>query len=103
MKPAIAFEMAVSSVRFGPGVTGDVGMDLADMGARTALVIADPAVSRLPLDGARGQPPCARVMDALAAAGVQARLYDRVSIEPTDASWADAVAFAARRCRYRAR
>jgi hydroxyacid-oxoacid transhydrogenase len=94
MKPAIAFEMAVSSVRFGPGVTGDVGMDLADMGARTALVIADPAVSRLPLDGARGQPPCARVMDALAAAGVQARLYDRVSIEPTDASWADAVAFA---------
>ena len=86
MKPAVAFEMAVSSVRFGQGVTGDVGMDLADMGVRTALVVVDPAVRHLP--------PCARLMDALAASGVQARLYDRVSIEPTDASWAEAIAFA---------
>jgi hydroxyacid-oxoacid transhydrogenase len=86
MKPAVAFEMAVSSVRFGQGVTGDVGMDLADMGARTALVVVDPVVSRLP--------PGARLLDALDAAGVRARLYDRVSIEPTDASWADAIAFA---------
>ena len=28
-----AFEMAVSSIRFGTGVTREVGQDLADMGA----------------------------------------------------------------------
>lgn len=78
--------MAVSSVRFGSGVTADVGMDLADMGIRRALVVADPAISRLP--------PCARVLDSLGASGISARLYDKVSIEPTDTSWAEAVAFA---------
>ena len=48
-KPAheIAFEMAVSSIRFGTGVTREVGMDLADLGARRALLITDPVVARL--------------------------------------------------------
>ena len=42
MKNDIAFEMAVSSIRFGKGVTREVGMDLAELGARHALVITDP-------------------------------------------------------------
>lgn len=87
MESAAAFEMAVSSLRFGRGVTGEVGLDLADMGVRTALVIIDPVVATL----APGQ----RLLDALAASGVTARVYDQVSIEPTDTSWAAAIAFAA--------
>ncbi len=47
MSNEIAFEMAVSSVRFGPGVTREVGMDLADMRVRHALVITDPGVRKL--------------------------------------------------------
>jgi hydroxyacid-oxoacid transhydrogenase len=78
--------MAAGSVRFGSGVTAEVGMDLADLGVGRALVVADPALRTLP--------PLQRLMDGLAASGVLARLYDRVSIEPTDASWADAIAFA---------
>ena len=33
-----AFEMAVSSIRFGKGVTREVGMDLAELGAKHVLV-----------------------------------------------------------------
>ena len=43
----IAFEMAVSSVRFGAGVTREVGMDLKEMGARLALVVTDPVLRKL--------------------------------------------------------
>ena len=43
----IAFEMAVSSVRYGVGVTREVGMDLADMGATLVMVVTDPVVAKL--------------------------------------------------------
>jgi hydroxyacid-oxoacid transhydrogenase len=45
MSKDIAFEMAVSSVRFGVGVTREVGMDLAEMGARLVLVVTDPVLA----------------------------------------------------------
>jgi hydroxyacid-oxoacid transhydrogenase len=79
------FEMAASSVRFGAGVTAEVGLDLADLGVRQVLVVADPALSALA--------PVGRVMESLAASGISARLFDRVAIEPTDASWAAAIEF----------
>ena len=37
-----AFQMAASNIRYGPGVTREVGMDLADMGARHVMVVTDP-------------------------------------------------------------
>src|SRR6187399_912008 len=82
----IAFEMAASSVRFGAGVTREVGMDLVDLGVRRALVVTDPSVARLA--------PVATVLAALDEAGVQAVLYDKVRVEPTDVSFRDAIEFA---------
>ena len=41
MKTDSAFEMATAAVRFGPGVTHEVGMDMADMGARRVMVLTD--------------------------------------------------------------
>jgi len=81
-----AFEMAVSSVRFGVGVTREVGMDLADLGARRVLVVADPNVS--------GLPPVHAVLESLAQNGIDAVLFPRVRIEPSDASLRAAIAFA---------
>ena len=78
--------MAASSVRFGVGVTREVGMDLVDLGVRRALVVTDPKVAQLP--------PVQTVLAALDAAGVGAVLYDRVRVEPTDVSFRDAIHFA---------
>ena len=43
-----AFQMAASNVRFGKGVTGEIGMDLRDMGVKRTLVVMDPALVDLP-------------------------------------------------------
>jgi hydroxyacid-oxoacid transhydrogenase len=78
--------MAVSSIRFGPGVTREVGMDLAELGAKRVLVLTDPVLKSLP--------PVRTVMDSLASNRIPATLYDRVRVEPTDESFLDAIAFA---------
>jgi hydroxyacid-oxoacid transhydrogenase len=82
----IAFEMAVSSIRFGAGVTREVGMDLADLGARNVLVITDPLL--------RTMRPIATVLESLDAAHIPYTVYDRTRVEPTDESFHDAIAFA---------
>jgi hydroxyacid-oxoacid transhydrogenase len=81
-----AFEMAVSSIRFGVGVTREVGMDLSDLGVRRVLALTDPIVARLP--------PAQTVADSLTASGIEFVVYDRVRVEPTDESFLDAIAFA---------
>jgi hydroxyacid-oxoacid transhydrogenase len=81
-----AFEMAVSSIRFGKGVTREVGMDLAELGAKHVLVITDPVVRKLP--------PVKTVIDSLDASKIKYDIYDRVRVEPTDESFLDAINFA---------
>jgi hydroxyacid-oxoacid transhydrogenase len=81
-----AFEMVASNVRFGAGVTREVGMDLVDLGVRRALVVTDPNLTRLA--------PVHTALSALEDAGVQVVLYDRVRVEPTDVSFRDAIQFA---------
>ena len=78
--------MAVAAVRYGAGVTRELGMDLADRGIRRALIVTDPVVARLS--------PARAVVDSLDANGVQWVMYDRVRVEPTEESWLDAIDFA---------
>jgi len=82
-----AFEMATSAIRFGPGVTREIGLDLAELGIRHALVITDPWMRTLP--------PVAAVEQSLDDAKVPYTLFDRVRVEPTDISFQEAIAFAA--------
>ncbi len=89
MTHEIAFEMSGASVRFGAGVTREVGMDLADLGVHHALVITDPRL--------RQMLPVHTVLESLEANGVAFTLYDRVRVEPNDESFQDAVEFA-RQC-----
>jgi hydroxyacid-oxoacid transhydrogenase len=84
-----AFEMAVSNIRFGAGVTREVGSDLKDLGVRTALVFADPKL-RAMTPGNVVQ----TVLESLEQHGIAATVYDRIRVEPSDESFLDAITFA---------
>lgn len=82
----IAFEIAASNVRFGPGVTREVGLDLADLKVNRALVLTDPKLARLR--------PVHRTLESLESARIPFTLYDEVRVEPTENSFRHAIAFA---------
>ncbi len=86
MQREFAFEMATSNIRFGAGVTREVGMDLADLGARRVMVVTDSHLAKLP--------PVATVLESLEAEKVEYSLFDRVRVEPTDQSLQEAIEFA---------
>jgi len=81
-----AIELATSNIRFGPGVTRELGMDLAGNGLRRAMVLTDANLAKLK--------PVATVLASLEDNGVEFELYDRVRVEPTDASFQEAIACA---------
>jgi hydroxyacid-oxoacid transhydrogenase len=91
MTHEIAFEMSGASVRFGAGVTREVGMDLADLGTRHTLVITDPLL--------RQMRSVQTALESLEANGIPYSLYDRVRVEPSDESFANAIEFA-RQCAF---
>jgi len=80
------FEMATSSIRFGSGATREVGPELGDRGIGRVLVVTDPHL--------RGSAPLDTVLESLEGEGVGYALFDRVRIEPTDASFREAIALA---------
>jgi hydroxyacid-oxoacid transhydrogenase len=81
-----AFELAASSIRFGWGVTREIGMDLAEMKARRVMVLTDPNLARLA--------PVATVVQSLRDNHVSFALFDRVRVEPSDVSLREAIDFA---------
>jgi hydroxyacid-oxoacid transhydrogenase len=81
-----AFEMATSNIRVGAGATREVGMELADLETRRAMVVADPNLRELA--------PVAGLLESLSDEKVQCSVFDRVRIEPTDVSFQEAIAFA---------
>jgi hydroxyacid-oxoacid transhydrogenase len=83
-----AFEFTAARVRFGAGVTREIGMELADLRAEAVLVLADPNLARLT--------PVTTVLESLEQSRVPFVLYDQVCIEPTEQSWRHAIQFAAR-------
>ncbi len=80
------FTYGAPGLKFGDGAADEIGFDLAQLGARRALVITDPGVA------ATGLPE--RVATQMTRFGVEAAVYDGVRIEPTDASMQAAVDWA---------
>ncbi|KAL2264630.1 hypothetical protein VTJ83DRAFT_7140 [Remersonia thermophila] len=81
-----AFEMAASSIRFGPGATREIGMDVTNLGAKRVCVVTDPTVNELVA--------MRTVREALDAEGVEYRVFKDVVIEPKDYSVKAAIEWA---------
>ncbi|ORY61378.1 putative Fe-containing alcohol dehydrogenase [Pseudomassariella vexata] len=81
-----AFEMAASSIRFGPGVTQEVGMDFKNMGAKRVCVVTDSTVRHLTATK--------QVEEALSREGIEFTIFDKVRVEPKDSSIKEAIDFA---------
>jgi hydroxyacid-oxoacid transhydrogenase len=81
-----AFEMAASSIRFGPGCTSEVGMDVENIGAKNVVVVTDPNVDQLVA--------MKTVREALDSRGITYEVFKDVSIEPKDTSVKKAIEFA---------
>lgn len=80
-----AFEMACSNIRYGPGVTKEVGLDCKNLGATNVCVMTDPYVAQLSA--------LKQTLESLDLAGVKFSVYDKVRVEPSKQSFEDAIKF----------
>jgi hydroxyacid-oxoacid transhydrogenase len=86
MASETAFTMDTSSIKFGPGVTREIGYEMKRLGASRVMVVADPNLAT--------SEPISLTLEALRAEGIDPVLYDRVHTEPTDVSFKEAIQFA---------
>ena len=80
------FTMDSSSIKYGPGATREVGYDMGQLGGRRVMVVTDPRLA--------DSEPVAITLKSLRSASLDAVLFDRVRVEPTDASMRTAIQFA---------
>jgi alcohol dehydrogenase class IV len=80
------FTYGAPGLKFGPGAADEIGHDLAQLGVERVLLVTDAGVA------ATGHP--ARIAERMGDRGLAVTAYDRVHVEPTDASMDDAIAFA---------
>ena len=86
MKRETAFSLETSSIRYGPGVTREVGYEMRRLGVRRVMVVTDPNLS--------GEEPVSVALEALRMEGLEAAEYGGVRVEPTDVSFKEAIRFA---------
>ena len=77
------FSTDASSIVFGAGATREVGPRARAFGLKRVLLVTDPRLAKLP--------PVETATESLRGAGVEFDIFDRVRVEPTDASWLDAI------------
>ncbi len=81
-----AFTLDTSSIKFGPGVTRELGHDLKRLGVTRVMVVTDPRL--------RDLQPVATAVEAIHGEGLEALVFDQVRVEPTDESFREAITFA---------
>ena len=79
----VAVELATSAIRYGTGVSREIGMDLADRKIRYVMLLTDPTLADLP--------SVETVRKSLEDQKITYVFYPRVRVEPTDRSFQDAI------------
>lgn len=82
-----AFTAEASSIKFGPGVTREVGQDLKRLGLKRVLVLIDPNLVKSSV--------VETVLESIRQEGLVFETFSEVRIEPTDVSFKVAIAVAA--------
>jgi hydroxyacid-oxoacid transhydrogenase len=86
MKLETAFSMDTSSIKYGPGVTREIGWDIEEQGSHRVMVVTDANLTE--------SEPVAVTLESLRKHGIDAVLFDQVRVEPTDISFKEAIKFA---------
>jgi hydroxyacid-oxoacid transhydrogenase len=80
------FTIDTSSIKYGPGITREVGYEMKRLGTKRVMVVTDPGMSK--------SEPVTIALESLRAEGIDAVLFDQVHVEPTDVSFKEAIKFA---------
>jgi hydroxyacid-oxoacid transhydrogenase len=80
------FTMESSSIKYGPGSTGEVGYEMKKLGGRRIMLVIDPNLA--------DSDTASIARQSLQSEGLDVVLYDKVRVEPTDASFQQAIVFA---------
>ena len=86
MAAETVFTMDTSGIKYGPGVTREVGYEMRRLGAKRVMVVTDQNLG--------ASEPVAVTLASLRLAGINAVLFDQARVEPTDHSFKQAIAFA---------
>ena len=81
-----AFTIDTSAIKYGPGVTREVGYEMRRLGGRRVVVVTDPNLT--------DSEAVSITLESLKDEGIDAVLFDRVHVEPSDESFKEAIAFA---------
>ena len=81
-----AFTMETSSIKYGFGVTREVGYDMKKLGASRVMVVTDPNLTNTEA--------VLVTIEALQEANIKFVLFDKARVEPTDESFKAAAKFA---------
>lgn len=77
--------MTSPTLRYGIGVTRELGMDMQNFGSKNVCLMTDSNLINLP--------PVKTAMDSLTKHGIQTSVYDNVRVEPTEQSLKDSIEF----------
>ena len=81
-----AFAMDAASIKFGFGVTSELGFEMKRLGVKRAMVLTDQSLLE--------STALTTSLQSLRDEGIECIVFADVSVEPTDASFADAIRFA---------